>query len=364
MRRPHHLLQSPQPATTQPAAREVAHLFDKLGPEEIAQIHRLRAHDSSQDFFWIDVDLKGGSQPSERPTYSIDEVAEALGIPERVPDRALAALGDFEEGHSLASKFHADDLHVVFPFFYVPKLESLAGEAAAAAPPIEVHVLVHGQYLLTVSKEPLDLQARTGEISSRHRSEEYVVYAALEAMAVTAFEALADVEDGIEELEEELLRSRRANRRQRSEIVRGMRARLTSLRRRIGAERAIFERVGEEIDSVAGLQHDKMHDLFDRVGGQLDRVVDGIDAASQALSSLIDLGINETTYRLTVVATIFLPLSFVTGFFGMNFDWLVTRIDTGVAFFVIGLGSLAISWLAAAWLIAREETLPTSSADN
>jgi magnesium transporter len=342
----------------------VAHLFDKLGPDEIAQIHKLRERNEPQGFFWIDIDLAGGSRRSERPTYTIDQVAEALGIPERLPDRALAALGDFEDGHSLASKFHADDLHVVFPFFYVPPLESLAGEAAASAPPIEVHVLVHGQYLLTVSEEPLDLQARTGDISSRHRSEEYVVYAALEAMAITAFEALAQVEDGIEELEEELLRSTQANRRQRSQMVRGMRARLTSLRRRMGAERAIFERVGEEIDSVSGLQHDKMHDLFDRVGGQLDRVVDGIDAASQALSSLIDLGINETTYRLTVVATIFLPLSFVTGFFGMNFDWLVTRIDTGAAFFIFGLGSLAVSWLSASWLIARRDSLPTSSGDD
>lgn len=342
----------------------MAHLFNKLGPDEIAQIHELRRTDEPHSFFWIDIDLEGGSQSSPRPTYTIDQVADALGIPERVPDRALAALKDFEDGHSLASKFHADDLHVVFPFFYVPQLDSLAGVAAASAPPIEVHVLVHGQYLLTVSKEPLDLQARTGEIQSRHRSEEYIVYAALETMALTAFEALVQVEDGIEWLEDELLRSTHANRRQRSEMVRGMRARLTSLRRRVGAERAIFERVGEEIDSVSGLQHDKMHDLFDRVGGQLDRVVDGFDAASQSLSSLIDLGINETTYRLTVVATIFLPLSFVTGFFGMNFDWLVTRIDTGAAFFILGMGSLAVSWLAASWLIRREESLPTSKGDD
>jgi magnesium transporter len=341
----------------------VAHVFDKLGPEEIAQIQQLRARDDPESFFWLDVDLEGGSRRSGRPTCTVDQVAEALGIPERVPDRALGALGDFEDGHSMASKFHADDLHVVFPFFYVPQLDSLAGQAAAAAPPIEVHVLVHGQYLLTVSKEPLDLQAHAGDISTRHKSEQYVVYAALEAMAMTAFEALAQVEDGIEELEDELLRSASSGRRQRSELVRGMRARLTSLRRRIGAERAIFERVGEEIDSVSGLEHDKVHDLLDRVGGQLDRVVDGIDAASQALSSLIDLGINETTYRLTIVATIFLPLSFITGFFGMNFGWLVQRLDTAAAFFIFGVGSLAASWLIATWLIARQESLPTTSDD-
>jgi CorA-like Mg2+ transporter protein len=37
-----------------------------------------------------------------------------------------------------------------------------------------------------------------------------------------------------------------------------------------------------------------------------------------------DIGVrqNETTKQLAIIATIFLPLSFITGFFGMNFGWL------------------------------------------
>ena len=52
---------------------------------------------------------------------------------------------------------------------------------------------------------------------------------------------------------------------------------------------------------------------------------------------------NETMKQLTLVATIFLPLSFITGFFGMNFGWLVRNITSFWVFAVYGLGSILAS---------------------
>ena len=41
--------------------------------------------------------------------------------------------------------------------------------------------------------------------------------------------------------------------------------------------------------------------------------------------------------RLTLVATIFLPLTVGTAFFGMNFGWMTARIGTAPAFFCLGV---------------------------
>ena len=51
---------------------------------------------------------------------------------------------------------------------------------------------------------------------------------------------------------------------------------------------------------------------------------------------------NATVEQLTILATVFLPLTFVTGFFGQNFAWLVGRIDTLPAFLFYGIGGLAV----------------------
>ena len=51
---------------------------------------------------------------------------------------------------------------------------------------------------------------------------------------------------------------------------------------------------------------------------------------------------NATIEQLTILATVFLPLTFVTGFFGQNFAWLVGRIHGVGAFLVYGIGGLAV----------------------
>jgi hypothetical protein len=49
---------------------------------------------------------------------------------------------------------------------------------------------------------------------------------------------------------------------------------------------------------------------------------------------------------ICVIATVFLPLTFITGFFGQNFDWMVTKIHSWPMFLLLGVGSEIVALLA------------------
>ena len=91
-------------------------------------------------------------------------------------------------------------------------------------------------------------------------------------------------------------------------------------------------------------------DVADHVRRLQDEVVahrEQLTAALEANLSLVSVRQNEISAQqnrvvkqLTLVATVFLPLTFITGFFGQNFGWMVRHIDSAATFLTLGVGAL------------------------
>jgi magnesium transporter len=86
-------------------------------------------------------------------------------------------------------------------------------------------------------------------------------------------------------------------------------------------------------------------DVYDHVIRQyetIDSLRDLLTGAMDVYLSMVSNRLNATVKALTVVASLFLPLTFLTGFFGENFAWLVGRIGSFTAF-AIGLTLMVLS---------------------
>lgn len=289
-----------------------------------AEVERLR---KAGEFVWADLAVEVG--PGR------DDVAAAFGL----SDEASAVLFDFAEGGSPTRRLRVEEELIVFAFWCSGNPEPGPLGGAESLRLFRVNVCLHGDFLLTVHEHPFDLPGTIAPDGiPAHRTERYAVYVALEGMVATLLDALGGIEREIAAIETSLLdEEERPSSHDTRRTIRSLRSRLTTLRMRIAAERGLFGRVGEEIAHVPRLQRDR-EVYFDRISGELDRAVDRVDAASSALSHMLDIQLNETTFRLTVIATIFLPLTFLTGFFGMNFGWLVDQIDSPAAFWLLGVG--------------------------
>jgi magnesium transporter len=323
----------------------VTEILEGLNDTSRARVKALR---SEGRFFWIDVSL---------PETSCAGLGDALAIDER----PLQALVSFGETPVHSRRFYADGRQVVFRFSCYVESPQLARDTRYRFGPVEVHVMVCGDYLLTLHRARLSLPELLAPHCPEGRGERYVVYALLDAMVASAFDALNEVERRIDELT--AMSPNLRGGRVRLVTLRALTSQLSGMRRQVGPERGLLERMGLELGQVEGLPAGD-EKYFDRIGDQVNRLVSAIDAAATAIATMIDLRLNETIYWLTVVATIFLPLTFITGFFGMNFGWMVGRINTQLAFWLLGIGCLVVG-VALIWrLVLRSAPVDDGHDDS
>jgi magnesium transporter len=211
----------------------------------------------------------------------------------------------------------------------------------------EHHLYISPNFLVTVHQPPepsfdnLNLRIAESPVSVCHKSS-FLTYLVMDAIVDTTFGALETFDESVDRLQDEVLRD--ANNAQLA-LLQQMKHSAVEMRRVLGAQRDMFQRLvtlSLEADRETTAYYRDVYDHIIRQYETVDSLRDLLTGAMDVYLSTVSNRLNMTVKALTVVASLFLPLTFLTGFFGMNFAWLVTRINTGSAF-AIGLSLMAIS---------------------
>jgi magnesium transporter len=213
----------------------------------------------------------------------------------------------------------------------------------------EHHMYLSKDYLVTVRDEPTEIiTALTARIQ---RSPEltkgnpgFLTYLVIDQLVDSLFPLLETLDDRIDSLEDQILDN--ATPQLLAEIYK-LKHQVIELRKFIGAQRDLFQRLithsidihGEELT----LYWRDVHDHLIRQYETVDSLRDLLTGAMDVYLSTVSNRLNNTMKALTVIASIFLPISFLTGFYGMNFLFLTSHLETPDEAFFIGIGTMVAS---------------------
>jgi magnesium transporter len=210
---------------------------------------------------------------------------------------------------------------------------------------VEVHCFYSEQYLVTVRRDAsptLDgLRTKLERDPARFPEGAMLLHAVIDRLVDDFLPALEQLAEELDRIEEQVFAGPMPE--QLEDIFR-MKRRLVRLRRVLAPQRELLARLTGGADELPGMSIEAERHFRD-VYDQLVRLTEEIDGDRELANSAIDAYIstasnrlNVTTKQLTVIATIFLPLSFLTGFFGQNFGWMVGEVSSWQAFALLGIG--------------------------
>ena len=217
---------------------------------------------------------------------------------------------------------YREQLFIVLHKLVVPE------RANAPLAGLELHAFLGEGYLITIQDAQLPEVATVGErwlaeAGLRERSLVYAYYLICERLAHTNFDALDGLFETVEAIEDSVLQQ--ADDDVLPELFVAKR-RLAGARRLIVPQREVLAII---LDSGTTYIDDRSRLYFRRVLDMLMRMSEAIDTQREILSNVLDAHLslvsnrtNEIMKSLTLLSAIFLPLGFVTGFFGQNFEHL------------------------------------------
>jgi magnesium transporter len=285
-------------------------------------------HLEKGQFFWLDL---------EGPTdQRLEQLADNIGLhPLTVEDAKT-----FDQ----RPKFDEYEGYVFLVIYGVDPATSSGGPLLR-----EVHMVISGDFIVTIHRRPFDALHDLRERYPSHpaRSELFLVWKIMDTVTSTFFPVLNRIDDDIDEIERSVVAEPTEAVLQR---IFSIKRDLVNMRRVISPERDMFARNAERISDIRGLQSDDrlyFRDLYD----SLNRISELVDSYRDLLSGATDMYLptvanrqGEVNKTLTMIATVFLPLTFLTGFFGQNFAFLTDHVlNSEWAFIAFGIGLLLIA---------------------
>ncbi len=193
----------------------------------------------------------------------------------------------------------------------------------------QVSLVLGKHFVLSFQEKPSTLfdsvreRLRTAKGRLRKAGSDYLLHALIDNVVDNYFILLEDIEDRIEQIEDGLVRRPTP---QKLQALHRLKRELILLRKAIWPLRETVSSL-QRADSplIEGSNALYFKDIFDHIIA----IIDTVDTFRDMLSGMLDLylstisiRLNEVMKVLTIIATIFMPLSFIVGIYGMNFEFI------------------------------------------
>ena len=217
---------------------------------------------------------------------------------------------------------------------------------------MEVHCFYSARYLVTIHRDEAPsieaLRERYARQGAPIDEPVRLLYAVVDGLVDSFFPTLSELDDRIDELEDTIFL--RASDAQLQEIF-AMKRLLVGMRKVVSPQRDLFASVVAARPACPGMTADDeryFRDVYDhliRISDLIDTYRDLLTGAMDVYLSTVSNRLNGVMKQLAIIATVFMPLTFLTGFFGQNFPFLVDTSAAGPAFLAFGI-ALELATLA------------------
>lgn len=169
--------------------------------------------------------------------------------------------------------------------------------------------------------EPVRDHLRIGKGRLRHNGSDYLLYALVDAVVDQYFSVLETLGEKIESLQERVMADPKP---ETLHDIHALKRQLLFVRRAVWPLREAISNLSR---SDSPYLHEATNVFFRDVHDHVVQIVDTIETLREMVSASLDIYLSSVSYRLnavmrvlTVITTIFMPLSFIAGIYGMNFE--------------------------------------------